>query len=250
MTSWIALSPTDHTDTRWLPRKDFANASSMQVIELFGSEINSAPTQYPLGFVKLNDEYQLIALVGLEKDRNLYVDLKGRWLAEYVPASLRCYPFILADHEKKEGESVVCIDQDHLTDDVAASRLFTDDGEQDESLTEVTNFLIRCNQDRAVTREACSALAKAGVIEDWPLNVQKPGDEGEISIEGLYRINEAKLNTLEPLDFAGLRESGAFSMAYAQLFSMPQLILLIRRHEFLARQQQQRDNNEELDNFF
>lgn len=246
MTSWIAISPSEHTDNRWLPRKDFANASSMQLVELFATEISVAPLHYPLGFVKQGDEYQLVALVGLEKDRNLYVDVKGRWISEYVPASLRCYPFILADHEEKEDEKIICIDQDCLTDDADAPRLFNDKGEQEESFTEMVNFLVRCNQDRATTQAACKALADAGILEAWPLNVQKGEEEGVTSIEGLYRINEAKMNSLEPLEFAGLRENGAFSLAYAQLFSMPQLKQLDRRYQFRALQQHQLDNNLEV----
>jgi len=80
-----------------------------------------------LGFVKQGEDYQLVSLVGLEKDRNLYIDLKGRWLSEYVPATLRCYPFILADHKENEEEKVLCIDQDCITEDTDAPRLFKDD---------------------------------------------------------------------------------------------------------------------------
>ena len=217
---------------------------------MLASEIGVVPHRYTLGFVKQGEDYQLVALVGLEKDRNLYVDLKGRWLSEYIPATLRCYPFILADHKENEDEKVLCIDQDCLTEDTDAPRLFKDDGEQDENFTEVFNFLIRCNQDRETTQAACNALADSGVIEAWPLNVQKGEEEGVTSIEGLCRINEAKLNSLEAAEFAGLRETGAFSLAYAQLFSMPQLRQLNRRHQFLALQQDQLDNNQEVSDSF
>jgi hypothetical protein len=250
MTSWIAISPTEHADKRWSPRKDFANVANRQVVELFASEISVVAHHFPIGLVKLDDDYQLVALVGLEKDRNLYVDLKGRWIGEYIPASLRCYPFILTDHKEKVDEKVVCVDEDCLTDNADAPRLFKDDGEQEESFAEAFNFLIRCNQDRAATHAACKALADAGVIEAWPLNVQKGEDEGITSIEGLCRINEAKLNSLGAVEFAGLRETGAFTLAYAQLFSMPQLRQLDRRHQFLALQQHQLDNNQKISDSF
>jgi hypothetical protein len=250
MTSWIAISSTEHADERWLPRKDFANVANMQVVEVFASEISVVTHHFPIGFVKRDDDYQLVALVGLEKDRNLYVDVKGRWISEYIPASLRCYPFISADHKEKADEKVICIDQDCLTDNSDAPRLFNDDGEQEESLTEVVNFLIRCTQDRAATHAACKALAQAGVIEAWPLNVQKGEDEGITSIEGLCRINEAKLNSLDAAEFSGLRETGAFTLAYAQLFSMPQLRQLDRRHRFLVLQQHQLDNHQDVSDSF
>ncbi len=186
----------------------------------------------------------MVALLGLEKNRNLYVDLKGNWLSEYIPITLRCYPFALIDHDNQEGEKTICIDQDCFTDDSDASPLYKNDGEKDESFIEAINLLTRCEQDRATTQEASNALFDCGVIEAWPFNVRIGEDVTQI--EGIYRINEAKLNSLEPLKFAGLRESGAFSIAYAQLFSMTQLSLLIRRYQFLALQKHQLDSNEEI----
>ncbi len=248
MTNWTAISPAKHAQCRWKPRENFSNVATALVVEVFATEISITPHHFPLGFVKNGDEYQLVALVGLDQGRNLYVDIKGRWISEYLPASLRCYPFILMDNENEEDEKTICIDQESITNQSNAHRLFNDEGEKDQSFVDVINFLIRCEQDRSATQKACSALASSGIIEPWPLNVQRGEGEGATKIEGLYRINEAKLNSLEPLEFASLRETGAFSLAYAQLFSMPQLSKLNRRYQFLALQKQQLDNNEEVAN--
>ncbi len=51
--------------------------------------------------------------------------------------------------------------------------------------------------------------------------------------EGPYRINEARVSSLDATKFAGLRKPGAFILAYTVLFSMPQLRQLHRRHQFL-----------------
>ena len=246
MTSWTAISPAEHADSRWLPRKDFAFAANKQLVEIFVGELKTVLHYYAVGFVKQDEAYQLVALVGVEKDRSLYVDLNNEWTCEYVPASLRGYPFMLADSERQEDEKVLCIDQDYLTDDSDAVRLFKADGEQDDSITETLNFFVKCDQDRRTTQAACQALADAGVIEAWPLNVARGDDENSLSIEGFYCINEAKLNSLDTAVFAGLRETGAFHLAYAQLFSMNQLTQLSRRSEYLATQQQQIGTDQEV----
>ena len=250
MTSWTAISQDEHKDKHWLPRKDFSNVSSMQVVEVYASEISVVPHQFSLGFVKLNEGYRLVALVGLERDKSYYVDVKGRWIGEYVPATLRCYPFIFTDHHEKEDLKVICIDQECLTDDVEAPKLFKEDGDQEDLFSEMFNFLVRCNQDRDVTQAAVNALTKADIFEAWPINVQKGGEDKVIAIEGLFRINEAKLNSLQKEEFSSLRESGAITLAYAQIFSMPQLKQLNRRFEFLALQQHQLDNDQAVADTF
>lgn len=61
-------------------------------------------------------------------------------------------------------------------------------------------------------------LQNAGVLEPWEIKVKK-GD-GIQSVEGLYRVNEGKLNKLPAEEFMLLRDSGALVLAYCQLLSI------------------------------
>ena len=51
-------------------------------------------------------------------------------------------------------------------------------------------------------------------------------------MEGLFRIDEEKLNRLEAVELGELRQCGALPLAYAQLLSMSQTDHLSRRLEY------------------
>jgi hypothetical protein len=75
----------------------------------------------------------------------------------------------------------------------------------------------------------CAALQAEDLFQPWPLKVQGP--EGERNIEGLFRIDEARLNSLEPDALARVQKAGGLPVAYCQLLSMSniQTLGLIQR---------------------
>jgi hypothetical protein len=59
--------------------------------------------------------------------------------------------------------------------------------------------------------------------------------EQSVSVNGLYRIDEAALNALGNKAFLALRRSGALPVAYAQLLSMNQMGVLQRLLQIQAK---------------
>ena len=63
----------------------------------------------------------------------------------------------------------------------------------------------------------------------WEINV--PRSEGEtIQISDKYRIDEDKLNALEDRQWIDLKEAGALTIIYGQLFSQGSLNKLVSAH--------------------
>ena len=61
----------------------------------------------------------------------------------------------------------------------------------------------------------------------------KTSDTAEsFEIKGLFRIDEQKLNQIEPIEFAKLRDSNALLFAYAHLFSLTQIDQVSQRIEY------------------
>ena len=94
-------------------------------------------------------------------------------------------------------------------------------------------LLSQVERSRMATQAAVDALAAAGLIQPWPLNIQQ--GEQNVPVTGLYRIDEAALNALENEAFLTLRRSGALLVAYAQLLSMNQLAVLQRLIQIQAK---------------
>lgn len=236
MITWTPISTEKHRDKRWTPRETFSSEGKTQIVEIFASELAYATHNFPLGFVIKDSRYILVALLGIHEEENLYVDKDGRWLSEYVPSSLRCFPFILSDGGPENDQLTVCIAKDHLTDDVNGLNLFDEKGEQSESLTNAVSYLQKCQQDRELTASTTLALEEAGIIEKWPIQIVGDENTTATNIDGLFRINEAKLNSLESAKFSELRNTGSIALAYAQLFSMTQVQLLTARQQYISAQ--------------
>jgi hypothetical protein len=158
----------------------------------------------------------------------------------YVPAVLRGYPFALFDNSK--GEKVLCIAEEHIGD--SGEPLFDSSGNMSKPVQDVMNFLIQCEKNRKVTQAACQSLDQAGVIEKWSLQVKHTEDQDPVTIDGLYRISEKALNDLDADAFADLRKNGALALAYAQIFSMPNISKLGELAKYHAQQAHKQKSSE------
>jgi hypothetical protein len=123
-----------------------------------------------------------------------------------------------------EGEK----DQLHLCIDVDSGLVgagegfdqpfFDEAGEAAQPVKDALNFLQQIHRNRAVTQRVCAALAAEDLFQPWPLTVQGP--DGERRVDGLFRIDEARLNSLDPEALARVQKAGGLPVAYCQLLSM------------------------------
>lgn len=248
MSEWIAVSRTQHAEMHWQPRDGYRFAANQQIIPILSAELPKLLAHYALGFIQQGESYQPVALLGLAGDRNLYLNHDGRWLANYVPSLLRGYPFSMAKAEN--DQHVLCIAQDNLVEAGQAEPLFDAEGNLAERVQQTLAFLKHCEKNRQATRAASRALGEAGLIEPWPLTLERGEDQQPLTVQGLFRINESALNQLEAEAFAALREHGALPLAYAQLLSMSQLPQLAERARYHARQHAAQPVADSLDSLF
>lgn len=104
MPQWIALSPSQHAGQRYLPRDGYHYATPLNVAGILLAELPKLLPHYVVVFIKEGEHFQPMVLLGIG-EQNLYVAPNGKWLGGYVPASVRGYPFILANNER--GEKVL-----------------------------------------------------------------------------------------------------------------------------------------------
>jgi len=233
MVSWIVVSRSKHAESRWLPRQSFDFAAQLDVVEVLAREISALLPHYTLTFIKKADEsYQLSALLGLGFKRNFYVTQEGQWLCESVPAVLRGYPFMLA----KGKNNALCIDENRLSAEEEAIAIFDEGGKLAPAAAEMLVFLQDCENDRQKTEVACASLAGLGILKEWPLKADRGDDKEPKSIQGLYRVDEEALNSLDNESLGALRSTGGLLLAYAQLFSLNQLAGLSARSGYLGDQ--------------
>jgi hypothetical protein len=241
MPNYIPVSKETHASKRWKRTASFAFAAKDAVAPLVAQELPSALMHLPMGFIKQEELFIPVAILGLLPGQNLFVAPDGRWLGGYTPAAFRAYPFQLANTE--DGQRVLVIDEaSGLVSDTEGEPFFDEEGNPAKALKDVLEFLSQVQSNRELTQRICAVLAKHQLIQPWPINVQ--GDGGERKVEGLFRIDEAAMNALPAEAFGALRQAGALPIAYCQLLSMQHIQMLARLAQAQAQAIAKRPTND------
>lgn len=212
------LSAERHGDRHWRRVSSYGFAAQQPLLPLAGLELFQAALALPVAFVPQDGGFSCVAVVGTRDGECLYVAPDGRWLAGYMPAKLRSYPFGLA---ALEGDQfALCMDEaSGLLSSSPQDEPFFQDGKLAPALQRVLEFLGQIQTSQAVTQRACAALQTHGLLKPWAITLQDAAG-AQRKVEGLFCVDEAALNKLEDSAFLALRRCGALALAYAQLMSM------------------------------
>ncbi|MES2152641.1 MAG: SapC family protein [Pseudomonadota bacterium] len=217
MSTLIPISRETHAHKFWRRPPNYGFASDQALVPLSGTEVSSAAMALPLAFVVQDGLYVPVAVLGVEQGVSLYVSDDGRWLGRYIPASLRGYPFRLAQSQDKQ--MVLCFDSSSglMTDEPSGEPIFGDDGQASAGVNDLMQFLKQIEGARGMTMSACAALAKHSCIVPWKFAIKVDGVER--TVDGLFQIDESALNALPDDAFVELRHASALPLAYCQLLS-------------------------------
>ena len=220
MAQLSVISREQHGSKRWKRYSSYSFAANDAVTPLVAQELPRACMHLPIGFVKTESGFQLVAVQGLKPGKNLWVAPDGRWVGGYVPASYRGYPFVVANTE--DGRRVLCVREDSdLITEGEGEPFFDDEGKAAKPVQDVLNFLEQVSANGELTARLTVLLAEHDLIQPWPIQL-KSGD-GEQKVDGLYRIDEAALGKLPVESLEALRSGGALPFIYCQLLSMQHL---------------------------
>ena len=163
---------------------------------------------------------------GLQSEHNDLVDAAGNWQAKYVPAIYRGYPFALGTTE--DQQQVLCIDTESgLLSNTEGNQFFDDEGELSTQIRELLDFLSHIENSRRAARSLCILLVELDLLEPWPIAATVNGDD--VSIEGLFRVNERKFNSLQAGPLLELKDKGALPIIFSQLLSMQNIAQFTRQ---------------------
>ena len=103
---------------------------------------------------------------------------------------------------------------------------FDDQDKPSQVVKDILNFLNSVEASRTLTQVAVDALADAGLIIPWEINLKQ--DEEVVPVKGLFQVDKAALNKMDDEDFLTVRKAGGLPVAYAQLLSKNQTDVLER----------------------
>lgn len=223
MTDIRPISKSSSADLKWQKVSSFEFAKQDSLCPISMHELPQALKSMPTGFIKRDDGFTLVAVLGLQQNTNLYVDQHNQWINRYLPFVYRTYPFLLLSNKDVPDELVFCAEFDSglISDEGEGEPILTSEGELSDFLQNVLNFLRENRLRMNATDKLVSLVESLGLIRPWDITV-KSGEQ-ELKVEGLYSIDESKLSELGDEDFLQLRHGGALPLIYCQLLSMRNL---------------------------
>jgi hypothetical protein len=213
----VALSVEAHGAKRFRHLSDYSFARDSNAVPVGAGEMASAARHYPLVFAA-TAPVGIVAILGIETGKNLFVDAAGKWAAElYVPAFVRRYPFAFAEREDK---LILCIDEaaEALRED-EGQYLFNADGTTTPFLDKVVEFNREFHAQARVTMAFAAAADAQGLLTNNRAEIETRG--GRKAVLGGFRvIDRAKYDALPDDVFLEWRKAGWLDLAAAHFLSM------------------------------
>jgi hypothetical protein len=223
----VPVNKDRHAGKKIRQTADFSFASQFHIAYVTVHEFARVAAIYPVVFTedKERDQFRPVVLMGLEAGENLFVDKAGKWLASYIPAIIRRYPFALTQ-VADDDSFLVCVDEDSdLLSDTEGSPLFDEKGEPTQVIENVKRYLAELQQMDIMTRDFCKFLTEHNMLT--PLNMRVRHDGMVKSISGCYVINEERFNNFSDELFLEIRNKHYLPAIYAQLISLTQIERLV-----------------------
>lgn len=228
----LALNRHEHKHLRiHREQGDFGFARSLNSVPLTTVEFARAARDFPIVFAGADeaDTGMPAALLGLSREENLFVDGDGHWADQtYVPAFLRRYPFVVANHEASAVDFTVCVDEAVLAAGDEGLRLFEDSGEDAPALTHAIDFLGQYQRAVLRTQEAMQQLREFKLLIPKSVKVERAGGETQ-SLTGFSVVDETRLQKLGGKALDKLSRTGTLGLLYVHLMSLSNVQRLSER---------------------
>lgn len=219
----VALNNEAHKDIKIKVSQSFDQAKEQHLSLLVVHEFAKAAIDYPVVFVKdpESGQFRSVAMLGLAPNENLFYS-RSKWKGTYIPANLRAYPFILGGDEDSE-QLTLCVDESSkLVNKKDGESLFKEDGSETDFLNNRKAFLSQLIEQNRVTQQFIKFMTDNELLVPQSLSLKLEDGSGH-DLNGLYVINEKKLNELSDEVYLEIRKRGYMGPIYAQLTSMNQL---------------------------
>jgi SapC len=195
------LNNIDHADLTVAPGYSAAFGDVVNQTVVFPTEYTSVQREYVILIQKMeNGTFQSVALLGLDRDENLF--LEGNvWNARYVPAMHRRGPFMIGFQDVRvdgqaQREPMIHVDLDHPRVGKQGQPAFLPQGGNSPYLTHVMSALQIIHEGAAMMQRMFAAFDAHGLLENTVIEIGLSETE-QYRLEDYYVINPARLAALD-----------------------------------------------------
>lgn len=237
---YAGLVPFDraqHGDRAVRESGRMAFAARLHAAPLAVVEFQHAARHYPIAFVRdpASGRPQPIAVLGLERERNLFVR-DGAWEPLcWVPAYVRRWPFYTVQVTRPaqagaRDDALICVDESGLAEGPApAGQALFAGGEPTDAWRPVEQLVREVEAARVQTDAFSARLAELDLLEGFEAHAVPSGGGPPRTLGGLERVSEDRLNALPDATVKELMQRGFLSRVYAHLTSLDNFRYLLER---------------------
>lgn len=227
----VLLNNVDHHDLRLIARGGAASGDAVNQVMVLPTELEQVSRDYPI-VLRPDREGALrpVALLGLDRDENLFLTPEGDWQARHVPALLQRGPFgIAAPAGEGQGELQLLIDPDHpRVSRSDGEPLFLEHGGNAPALERMLAVMRAVYVGNRLLDPFAEALAAARLLRPLDLEL-KVGPERAYIISDAQVIDRERLAALGGDELAALHRGGFLACVFLMAASLGNLQQLVDR---------------------
>lgn len=214
------------------PLEDYKHSEDFNFIVISQEEAPIIAKSYPIFFAKDGEDILPIAILGLEKNKNSFLDEKGQWEDRcYIPSVIRCYPFgvaTLAGKDGNPGTLSIAYDEAYAgLNKKDGQDIFDKDGSLSEFGTKIKKFVENTYSSIEKTKKSLKLFNDFDLLKTIDVNIDK-GDK-KYKLEAMLQIDTEKLNQLKDNQLLALLKCGAFNVIYAHSASISNISFVADR---------------------
>ena len=224
----VLLDREKHKRLHVRPSTNFAFTRKANSVYLAAVEFNEAMKEFAIVFTRsATGKVVPVAMLGVRARENLFVGDGDKWDAQYIPAFVRRYPFVLA--QIAGDQLAMCIDEAYGGFNLKeGDALFDEKGANTPFLANAVEFLERYQREFTRTELFCQRLEQAGLLRE--MNAKADLKDGRsFTVGGLFMVDEQKLMALPDAIALSLFRSGELHVIAMHLASLSNMNRLADR---------------------
>lgn len=225
----VLLNNVDHHDLRLIARGGRAYGDGVNQVLVYPTEFEVAAREFPI-LLRPDAEGRLrpVAVLGLERDDNLFLGPDGSWQSDYVPAVLQSRPFGIA--AAGDGRDIqILVDPDHpRLSRTAGEPLFLEHGGQAPALEAMLGTLRAIYVGSTLLDPLVEALAIAGLLRPFDIQL-RAGPDRAYAISDAMTIDRERLAALGGTELEALHRQGFLQSAFMLAASLGNMQRLVDR---------------------
>lgn len=228
MTNKVLLNNVDHHDLKLAMRHGAAAGEGVNQTVIFPTEFAEAQRDYPILFARSDEgAYQAVALLGLERDENLFLSESG-WTG-WLPALFERGPFSIGVRQRQDGgsEPMIHIDlDDPRVGRDAGDPLFLPQGGNAPALDRAATALRTIYQGSEIADAMYPAWDALGLLQPLAIAVHLSETE-RVELPGYYTVASDRVGSLTDAELGQLHRAGFLAPIFLVMASLANINRLI-----------------------